>query len=64
LGYKTDSILNSKRLAEVVRYFDRTIKPHYNPFDSDGTIDFEVPIPGVADIPDIGLKDGYLMLTE
>jgi hypothetical protein len=64
LGDQADSILTPKRLADSVQLFDRYIKPAYNPFDSNATLDFGVPIACAPDIPDIGLEDGYLCLTE
>jgi hypothetical protein len=56
--------LDEKRMTELVRYFDSSIKRQFNPFDPLCDIDFEVPISGIQDMPQIGLRDGYLMLTR
>lgn len=56
--------LDDKRLAELVRHFDNHIKPQFNPFDSMAETEFEIPVSGIQDMPSIGLRDGYLMLTR
>jgi hypothetical protein len=61
---KADSILTPKRVAELVRHFDSSIKRDYNPLEPDADTEYEVPIVGVPDMPDIGLEDGYLRLSE
>lgn len=56
--------LDNKRLAELVRHFDNQIKRQFNPFDSMAETEFEIPVSGIQDMPSIGLRDGYLMLTR
>jgi hypothetical protein len=56
--------LDEKRLAELCRHFDSSIKRQFNPFDPLAETEFEIPIPGIQDMPSIGLRDGYLMLTR
>lgn len=56
--------LDDKRLSELVRHFDNQIKRQFNPFDSMAETEFEIPISGIQDMPSIGLRDGYLILTR
>jgi hypothetical protein len=51
-------------MAELVRYFDSSIKRQFNPYDPACDTEFEVSIAGVSDIPRIGLEDGYLTLSK
>jgi hypothetical protein len=61
----SENILTPKRIAELLRYFDSSIKRQFNPLDPSVDNDFEIPIAGIADdIPHIGLKDGYLSLKK
>jgi len=63
-GKASEKILTPKRLLELVRYFDSSIKRQFNPLDPSADTEFEVPIAGVDDIPRIGFEDGYLRLTK
>ena len=64
-GKAWEKVLTPKRLIELVRYFDSSIKRQFNPLDTSATdTEFEVPIAGVDDIPWIGFEDGYLRLTK
>lgn len=56
--------LDEKRMTELVRHFDSSIKRQFNPFDASCDTDFEVPISGIQDMPQIGLHDGYLTITR
>jgi hypothetical protein len=43
-----------------MRLFDTVIKRNYNPLDPAAPKEYEVPIAGVPDMPEIGFEDGYL----
>ena len=55
--------LDDRRLADIVRHFDGTIKCQFNPFDPVVDNDFEISV-GMPDMPLIGLRDNYLTLTR
>jgi hypothetical protein len=57
-------LLDEKRLADLVRQFDNSIKRQFNPFDPSVETDFEISVSGIQDMPQIGLRDGYLMLSK
>jgi len=59
-----ESCLTGKRLAEIVRHFDTSIKRQYNPYDESGDSEFEISVGVAQDIPEIGLEDGYLRLSK
>jgi hypothetical protein len=61
-GQHAKTILDGKRVTALVRHFDSTIKREYNPFDPDCDNEFEIPLAGVTDIPELGIEDGYLRL--
>lgn len=59
------SFLNAKHLAELVRQFETSIKHRYNPYDASCDNDFEIPVGAmVPDMPEVGIKDGYLKLSR
>ena len=64
LGTHADTILTPRRLTDLLRYFDANIKHNFNPLASRSATEYEIAIGGVADIPEIGLEDGYLTLTR
>jgi len=57
-------VLDEKRLADLLRQFDSTIKRQFNPFDSQAETEFEISVAGIQDMPQIGLRDGYLRLSK
>jgi hypothetical protein len=59
-----EHLLDGKRLAYLLRQFDNAIKRQFNPFDSQAETEFEIPVAGIQDIPEIGLHDGYLRLHK
>ena len=61
VGAKT---LDEKRLSGILRQFDHGIKRQFNPFDPMIENDFEFPVSGIHDIPQIGLLDGYMTITK
>lgn len=64
LGARADLILTKRRIQDTVRHFDTIIKRQFNPFDDDCDSEFEIPLVGVADVPEIDLNDGYLKLSR
>jgi hypothetical protein len=64
LGGNWDSLLTERRLAESRRHFDSAIKRQYNPYDDHGETEFEIPLTGAPDVPDVGLEEGYLTLSK
>lgn len=63
-GRKADTVLTKKRVAELVRHFDISIKRQYNPLDPRCETEYEIAFAGVQDMPEIGLEDGYLRLSK
>jgi hypothetical protein len=63
LGAKANSVLTPNRLREAMRYFDTGVKCSFNRCNEACETEFDVPLPGAADSPDINLEDGYLKLT-
>jgi hypothetical protein len=63
-GKERETLLTEKRMAALVRHFDSSVKRQYDPFDPICETEFEIPIAGVPDIPEIGLEDGYLTLSR
>lgn len=56
--------LDERRVTELCRHFDNSIKLQFNPFDPLAETEFEIPISGIQDLPSIGLQDGYLIVTR
>jgi hypothetical protein len=51
-------------MYEIMRHFDTVIKCQYNPYDSRCEDEYEIPIAGAPNIPEINLEEGYLTLTK
>jgi hypothetical protein len=51
-------------LANAVKSFEGATKFQFDPFSEDCDAEFEVPLRGAPDIPNIGLEDGYLKITR
>jgi hypothetical protein len=47
-----------------MRYFDTTVKTSFNPCNEACEPDFDVPLPGAPDTPEINLEDGFLKLSR
>lgn len=62
-GEQAETFLTKRRLAELVRHFDSSIKREYNPYDPACDEEFEIFI-GIPDIPEIELWDDYLRLSR
>jgi len=58
------SIWTPRRAAEAAKYFDEGLKRNFNPYDRDCETDYEIPISGAADVDEIGLEAGFLMLRR
>jgi hypothetical protein len=56
--------LTGRRLAEIDRWFEYTIKSRFNPYEETCETEFEIPISGVPDDLDVGLEEGYLKLLK
>ena len=63
LGRRAYSILTSKCIAGSLRYFE-SIKRDFNPYDADCETEFDIPLRGALNFPEIGLEDGYLRLSK
>jgi hypothetical protein len=63
-GKHADTVLTERRLKDLVRNFDISIKRVFNPFDVRCDTEFEISVTGVTDMKEIGLEDGYLTLTK
>jgi hypothetical protein len=64
LGSKAPQILTQKALTQCARAFENLIKCTFDPEDENAEDEYELPIPGAPDSPDIGLEDGYLRLSK
>lgn len=64
LGAQANSILTRKSLEYAIRYFERSIKRSFNPYDAYCDTEYDVPLPGAPDVLAIGLEDGYLTLSK
>ena len=63
MGDYADSILTPWRFEEIKSYFEEVIQFKFNYFDEKyGNI--SIPCAGSPDVPDIGLEDGYLVLSR
>jgi hypothetical protein len=60
LGREADSILTQRVSAEIISQFD-TLKRRFNPSESDG---YDLPLRSAAEMPHIGLEEGYLKLSK
>src|SRR5271169_81299 len=40
------------------------IKQEFNPYEAECEMEYEIAIPGAPDVPEIGLEEGYLMLSR
>lgn len=65
LGRHAPKILTEKELTSARRYFESSIKCQFNPYDTYGDQEWEIPFPAARkDYPECGLKDGYLKLKR
>jgi len=65
IGPENKDVLTPRRVAEAVNSFERNIKFTYDPYTvSDQEDNFEIPLPGAPDLPDINLLEGYLTLSR
>lgn len=62
--FEGEGNIDDRRLADLVRQFDNSIKREFNPFDPSAETSFEISISGFQDMPHIGLRDGYLTLSR
>jgi len=63
-GDKADSILTDRRRDDLIKHFDTEIKKKFNPLGQKCAAEWEIQVAGVTDDPDIGIEDGYLMITK
>jgi len=56
--------IEKKILGELLRSFQSQIKTQFDPMTPDALNEYEVAVPGIPDMPQIGLRDGYLALTK
>ena len=56
--------LSEKALAQAVKTFESAIKIKFDPYGDDCDDEYEIPVRGVKDIPEIGLEDGYLKISK
>jgi hypothetical protein len=64
LGPQADTILTPRRLKASMTYFESSIKCNFNPYDEACDMEYEVPLSGTIDIPEIGLEEGYMKLSR
>jgi hypothetical protein len=63
LGPKADSILTKKAAVDCLKNFEN-IKREFNPYDQDCENEYEIPIKGAPEMPEIGLEEGHLKLSK
>jgi hypothetical protein len=56
--------LTQRALTQSARAFENLIKCTFDPDDENAEDEYELPLPGAPDSPDIGLEDGYLRLSK
>lgn len=64
LGNKADAILIRRTLADILRHFENHIKYIFDPFDESNETEYEIPIYGAPELPEIGLEESYLRITK
>jgi hypothetical protein len=60
----TNVTINPRSLPEALKTFDRFLMTEFNPLSEDCDKQYEVPLPGVWDVPSIGLENGYLIISK
>jgi len=51
-------------LTNAVKAFEGGIKFQFDPYDEDCEQEYEIPLRGAPDIPDLDLHDGYLTIRK
>jgi hypothetical protein len=64
LGPHSQEVLTRKRMIDAVKNFEGNLKLNFDRYDPDCGTEFEIPLPGAPDVPDVGLEEGYLKLTK
>ena len=64
MGPQVDAILTPRRLKAALTYFESSIKCSFNPYDEACDLEYEIPLSGAIDIPEIGLDEGYMKLSR
>jgi hypothetical protein len=59
-----DSVRTTNTLRGARRHFETMIKSQYNGYDEDNEEEYEIPLPGWPDQPEIALEDGFLKLSR
>ena len=62
LGREATSILTPRVAAEIISQFD-TLKRRFNPYEG-GSDEYDLPLRSAAEMPHIGLEEGYLKLSK
>ena len=63
-GNKASSILTPKRLNGALRHFEVVVKRVFDPYDGNCQREYEIPLIGAPDVPESGLVDCYLTLSQ
>lgn len=64
LGQHATRILTPERLISINNYFDRTVKLEFNHYSSECDPEWPIAFPGLPDVPEIGIRNGYLMVRR
>lgn len=64
LGRFADGVLTPRVLLGAQRHFENLIKCQYNPYDEYTEEEYEIPLTGAPDRPEIALEGGFLNLTK
>jgi hypothetical protein len=64
LGNRVDDVLSERALSVSMEMFNSWIKCTFDPDDEDGEDEYDIPLPGAPQIPEIELQGGYLRLSK
>jgi hypothetical protein len=51
-------------LPRVIKYFQNELKPVFNPYSPDCKEEYDIPLLGCPDFPELRLEDGYLKIRK
>jgi hypothetical protein len=57
-------LASTRQVSSVTEYFETEIKRDFNPYSPDCEEEYELYLRGSPDIPQVGLKDGYLKISK
>ena len=58
------TLLKPRTLAEALDHFDTAIKRQFDPYSMDCEEEYEIPLTGAPDMPELDVVAGYLTLQK